>query len=129
MRNEPNFGAGRSGAHVNGQPKHTEPDESLDRDVTVERAFQFFLGEKGWRPSHLARESGVSLDVVHQAVRGYAPSVATLQRLCISLEVDLWMFFLMADLLRHEDPTAFLEPIIDRLTAMRDEILEAEPPS
>jgi len=114
---------------VSDPPNHTAPAESTDRNVAVERALRFFLDEKGWRPSTLAKESGVSTGVVHQAVMGYAPSVATLQRLCIPLEVDLWVFFLMGELLGHEDPAALLEPIIVRLKAMLGEIPEAEPTS
>ena len=116
---------------MSGPPNHTAPAESSDRNVAIERALHFFLSEKGWRPSTLAKESGVSIGVVHQAVMGYAPSVATLQRLCIALEVDLWVFFLMGELLGNEDedPRTFLEPIIVRLKAMLAEIPEAEPTS
>ena len=122
------------------QPNPTAPDESSDRDIAVERAFSFLLGpegwspskfarafhfyldEKGWRPSTLAKKSSVSIGEVRRAVMGDVPSVETLQRLCIALEVDLWGFFLMVKLLNRRSDIA-------RLKAMLTEIPEAEPTS
>jgi len=122
------------------QPNPTGPDEFSDRDIALEKAFSFLLGpegwspsklarpfhfylaEKGWKPSTLAKESGVSIGVVRRAVKGDVPSVETLQRLCIALEVDLWEFFLMVKLLDRRS-------YIARLKAMFPEIPEAEPTS
>jgi len=95
------------------QPNHTAPIESTDRNVAVERALRFFLDEKGWRPSTLAKESDVSTGVVHQAVMGYAPSVATLQRLCIAFEVELWVFFLMGEMLSMKDLDPAVRQVLD----------------
>ena len=87
-------------------PRTLEPPELSAHDVAVERAFRFFLGRKGWRPSILARKAGLSPGVTHQAVMGHAPSIATLRRLCDSLGVDLWLFFLLGDMLSSDDPAA-----------------------
>ena len=107
--------------------------ETPDRDPAVERAFHYFLDRKGWRPSTLAKKSGVKVAVIHQALLGYAPSLATLRRLCKSLdEVDLWVFIMIGELLNEDDPAASLAAGIDRLKAASDAILssaEEEPAS
>ena len=100
-----------------------QPVESLIRDEAIEGALRYFLGAKCWRPSDLAKAAGVPVPVLHPIVMGYTPSIATLRHLCKSLEVDLWVFFMIGELLYEEDPAASLAAGIDRLRAAAEDIL------
>jgi len=97
------------------EQKHTvESGESVERDEYVAAGFRYILTRMGWRVSDLARAAGLSPAAAHRAVMGYDTNTVTLRRLCRSLSVEVWLFWLIADYAVNKD-----DPSLARATAER----------
>jgi len=89
------------------EPQHPVlSGEPLEHDGEVAAGFRYILTRMGWRVSDLARAAGLSPAVTHRMVMGYETNTVTLRRLCRSLGVEVWLFWLIADFeVSKDDPS------------------------